>query len=94
MRTVRTRNLGISREVGEEVEWKGGALGRLGMARPQGGRPGGLSPCTPRPFSQTLGVSSAHASPCTLHVSSVSFVSLAETKRQGPLWNVKQVDEP
>lgn len=86
MRTVRTRDLGISREVGEEVEWKGGALGRLGTGpRPQGGRPGGLSWCTPRPFSQTLGPSSAHASLCTLPVSPVSFVHLQKQRGGVPV---------
>lgn len=47
--------MGISREVGEEVEWKGGALGRLGMgARPQGGRPGEPSPVHAPPLLPDL----------------------------------------
>lgn len=90
---MRTRNLGISREVGEEVEWKGGGLGRLGMARPQGGRPGGLSLCTPRPFSQTLGFSTVS---CKNNFSVlVRFICFTgRNKEAGSLWDMKQVDEP
>ena len=80
----------VRRWNGRAEPWVGWGWGRDHREGAQVGCPR----CTPRPFSQTLGPSSAHASPGTLRLSSVSFVSLAKTKRRGPWWDVEQVDEP
>lgn len=70
------------------MEWKGGA--QVGWDGEATGGCLGPVPGTPRPFSQTPALP-AHASPHFV-LALFPLVSLAETKRQGPLWDVK-VDE-